>query len=166
MREQWGLAARTILAGWGKFVLPMAVPLLTGYLIETVLTMDPGPEARRELVKLSVGFSLLIVLLGVATYYRHALAQELASHLQHKLRRRLFHHIQRLGMSFFYRHHAGSLGSRVSSDITYAGVVVDKGLIHLSMDGLSLLTMAIMMPLINPWLALLCSPSRASATPC
>lgn len=144
-KEQWHLAALTILAGWGKFMIPMGVPLLTGYLIDDVLLNPEGPESRMILLWLAL-FSLLgVTLLGIATYYRSTLAQKLASHMQHKLRRRLFHHIQRLGMNFFHRHHAGSLGSRVSSDITYAGVVVDKGLIQLSMDGVSMLTLLVVM---------------------
>lgn len=145
-REQWHLAALTILAGWGKFMIPMGVPILTGYLIDDVL-LNPaaGPESRWVLLRLAGYASIGVVLLGISTYYRSTLAQKLASHLQHKLRRRLFHHIQRLGMNFFHRHHAGSLGSRVSSDITYAGVVVDKGVIQLSMDGVSMLTLLVVM---------------------
>lgn len=156
LKQNWKPAVLTILAGWGKFVLPMGVPLITGHLIDRVLLMPPGPETREALLRLS-GISLgLLLLLGVATYYRSALAQQLASSLQHSLRQRLFHHIQRLSMRFFNRHHAGSLGSRVSSDITHAGVVVDKGLIQLSMDGFSLLTLGGVMLSINPWLACLC----------
>ncbi len=153
LREYWHLAALTILCGWGKFVLPMGLPLITGYLIDNVIPYPASPEARTELLRLGLFAAILIAIIAVATYFRTALAQKLASHLQHQLRRRLFHHIQRLGMSFFYRHHAGSLGSRVSSDITYAGVVVDKGLIQLSMDGVSLTTLAVVMFFINPVLA-------------
>lgn len=155
LREYWHLAALTIVCGWGKFVLPMGLPFITGHLIDNVIPYAAGPEARAELIRLGMISVVLIAVIAVATYFRTALAQKLASHLQHQLRRRLFHHIQRLGMSFFYRHHAGSLGSRVSSDITHAGVVVDKGLIQLSMDGVSLTTLSVVMFLINPLLAIL-----------
>lgn len=156
LKKNWKVAALTIVAGWGKFVLPMGVPLITGHLIDEVLLMPPGSATRMELYRLAGISAVFLLLLGVATYYRFALAQQLASSLQHSLRQRLFHHIQRLSMRFFNRHHAGSLGSRVSSDITYAGVVVDKGLIQLSMDGVSLLTLGGVMLYINPWLALIC----------
>jgi ABC-type multidrug transport system fused ATPase/permease subunit len=156
LKRQWKLAALTILAGWGKFALPMGVPLITGHLIDDVLLQPANADTRMDLLRLG-GISLvLLFFLGIAAYYRSALAQELASSLQHSLRQRMFYHIQRLSMRFFNRHHAGSLGSRVSSDITYAGVVVDKGLIQLSLDGLSLLTLGGVMLYINPWLALLC----------
>jgi len=153
LRENWHLALLTIVCGWGKFVLPMGLPIITGHLIDNVIPNAAGAEARAELLRIGLIAAVLIAVIAVATYFRTALAQKLASQLQHQLRRRLFHHIQRLGMSFFYRHHAGSLGSRVSSDITHAGVVVDKGLIQLSMDGVSLLTLAVVMFLINPLLA-------------
>ncbi len=156
LKKQWKLAALTILAGWGKFILPMGVPLITGHLIDKILLQPANADTRMDLLRLG-GISLvLLFFLGVSAYYRSRLAQELASNLQHNLRRRMFHHIQRLSMRFFNRHHAGSLGSRVSSDITYAGVVVDKGLIQLSLDGLSLLTLGGVMLYINPWLAMLC----------
>jgi len=156
LKNQWRLAALTILAGWGKFILPMGVPLITGHLIDDVLMQPANTETRMDLLRLGAVSVVLLFFLAIAAYYRSALAQELASNLQHNLRRRMFHHIQRLSMRFFNRHHAGSLGSRVSSDITYAGVVVDKGLIQLSLDGLSLLTLGGVMLFINPWLATLC----------
>ncbi|MCC5850997.1 MAG: ABC transporter ATP-binding protein [Verrucomicrobia bacterium] len=155
LKERWHLAALTIVAGWGKFVLPMGVPLLTGYLIDHVILQPAGPETRAIIYRLAVYSMCGIFTLAVATYFRSALAQELASHMQHTLRRKLFHHIQQLGMNFFHRQHAGSLGSRVSSDITHAGVVVDKGLIQLSMDGVSLITLFVVMMMNNVWLALL-----------
>jgi len=135
-------------------MFPMAVPMLTGYLIDDFLTQPVSPDTAVRLWQLA-GFSLVLVIcIGLSAYYRSALAQKLASMLQHHLRRRLFHHIQRLSMSFFARHHAGSLGSRVSSDITYAGMVVNQGLIQFSMDGVSLLTLTAVMLWINPVLAL------------
>ena len=145
LRAQWHLAFFTILSGWGKFILPMGVPLLTGFLIDELILREAGPETRRLIFQLGGLSALILALLAVCTYFRSALAQELASHIQHQLRRTLFHHIQQLGMNFFHRHHAGSLGSRVSSDITHAGVVVDKGLIQLSMDGVSLTTLFVVM---------------------
>jgi ABC-type multidrug transport system fused ATPase/permease subunit len=155
LKKHGHLAVLTIIAGWMKFMLPLGVPLLTGHLIDEVLLRPAGPETRAELLHLALYSSGLLLALAVATYYRSALAQQLASQLQHNLRRRLFHHIQRLGMSFFHRHHAGSLGSRVSSDISYAGIVVDKGLIQLSMDGVMLLTLAVIMVRINVPLTLI-----------
>jgi len=66
LKERWHLAALTIVAGWGKFMLPMGVPLLTGYMIDKVLLMPAGPETRRVLLGLG-GISLvLVVLLAVA----------------------------------------------------------------------------------------------------
>jgi subfamily B ATP-binding cassette protein MsbA len=96
----------------------------------------------------------LIAAIAVSAYFRSSLAQNLAARLQHHLRKRLFFHIQRLSMSFFQRHHAGALGSRVSSDIAHAGVVVDKGLIQLTMDGTAFILMAVIMVWMNPALAI------------
>jgi len=153
MLRHWRLAALCILAGWGKFILPMAVPLLTGFLIDDFLNQGVTDNTAMQLGWIAAGSLILVTLIGLSSFYRSALAQKLASILQHHLRRRLFHHIQRLSMAFFARNHAGSLGSRVSSDINYAGLVVNQGLIQFSMDGVSLLTLSVVMFLIHPLLA-------------
>jgi len=153
MLQNWRLAALCILSGWGKFILPMAVPLLTGYLIDDFLLQPVTEDTPKQLAWIAAGSLILVMLIGLSAFYRAALAQKLASILQHHLRRRLFHHIQRLSMAFFARNHAGSLGSRVSSDINYAGLVVNQGLIQFSMDGVSLLTLSAVMFWIQPLLA-------------
>lgn len=101
LKRQWKLAALTILAGWGKFVMPMGVPLITGHLIDDILLQPADANTGMDLLKLGAISVVLLMFLSVATYYRSALAQELASSLQHSLRQRMFYHIQRLSMRFF-----------------------------------------------------------------
>jgi subfamily B ATP-binding cassette protein MsbA len=67
----------------------------------------------------------------------------MAALVQHSLRQRLFHHIQRLSMEFFQRHHAGALGARVSSDIAAAGSLFDKGLVQYGLDGVFFAVMSV-----------------------
>lgn len=155
LRQHWGLAAATIFSGWGKFILPMGVPLLMQHLIDRVLD-HPGPEADRTMLLAAVVGVVLIAVVAVAVYFRTSCSQRLAAALQHRLRRRLFHHIQRLSMPFFHRHHAGALGSRVSSDINHAGVVVEKGILQTSMDGPAFLVNGGLMWFYHPPLATVC----------
>ena len=156
LKFNWKLAVGTILCGWTKFTLPMGVPLITGHLIDHVLLQAPDDQTGTVLLQMAGLALILVTAVCITTYYRFALAHQLASSLQHHLRKRLFIHIQRLSMQFFNRHHAGSLGSRVSSDITYAGVVVERGLIQMSLDGLSMLTVGGYMLYVNPLLAVVC----------
>ena len=71
LKRQWKLAALTILAGWGKFVLPMGVPLITGHLIDNILLQPADATTRMDLLQLG-GLSAvflvaaLIAVLGMA----------------------------------------------------------------------------------------------------
>lgn len=70
--------------------------LITGHLIDDVLYQPANAAPRMDLIRLGAVSVVLLFFLGVAAYFRSRLAQELASNLQHNLRRRMFHHIQRL----------------------------------------------------------------------
>ncbi len=137
LRRTRGLIAVTVVGGWGKFFLPLVVPWATAGLIDVVLPAALAGD--RDSAMGSLGLytgvcAMAVVALFVATYYRHAYATRVSAYAQHLLRRRLFHHVQRLSMSFFQRHHAGALGARVSGDITQAGALLDRGLIQYLMD--------------------------------
>ena len=56
LKRQWKLAALTILAGWGKFALPMGVPLITGHLIDDVLLQPANADTRMDLLRLGGAF--------------------------------------------------------------------------------------------------------------
>ncbi|MFW5882721.1 MAG: ABC transporter ATP-binding protein [Planctomycetota bacterium] len=145
-----------ILTGWGKFLLPLLIPWLAKQVVDQVITdVDDSAQALHDLqIYAAIGFTA-VLLVGIATYYRHFLAASLRARVQHHLRKQLFHHIQRLSMRFFAHHHSGSLGSRVSKDITHAGLIVDKGIIQLSMDLVSFLVCAILLVSMNWILALI-----------
>jgi len=135
LRRLRGLIALTILAGWGKFVLPLAIPLITGYIFDRLIDGAADPAVRNRQLMICAGLTAATLgLMGVATYFRSALSQRLAALFQYRLRKRMFFHIQRLSMGFFSQHHAGSLGSRVSSDINHAAVLINKGIVQWAMD--------------------------------
>lgn len=159
-KRHWRLLVATIVAGWGKFLLPALLPILTAVVVDRLLApaviAEVGAEALlAELMWYAVGAAVVVALVGVSTYYRHALAQRFAARLQHHLRKQLFSHIQHLSMSFFHRHHAGALGARVSSDITHAGVVVERGVIQVGMDLTASLVIGALMVWTHPTLSLI-----------
>jgi ABC-type multidrug transport system fused ATPase/permease subunit len=139
LRRRWTLLLGTFFGGWGKFFLPMIVPLLTASLIDDeILPRLQSPQAAAEATSIllwyGAAFAGILIFTAIFTWFRHVCSIRLVAGVQYALRRRVFHHIQRLSLSFFHRHHAGSLGSRVSSDINYAGIVVDRGVVQLGID--------------------------------
>ncbi len=152
------LLMATILAGWGKFLVPLAIPVIVAKVLDHVLTAEVIAAGDVSVIQGdlvwygSVCFAVIIAA-SIAAYFRSTLAQQMAARIQHSLRRRLFTHLQRLSMAFFQRHHAGSLGSRVSSDITHAGTLIDKGIVQYAMDGVQFIVVVILMLTTHVWLA-------------
>ena len=145
------LVIGTVVAGWAKFLLPLAVPWATGRVVDLVLGQSKLTPSERldELTYVTVILLVSTVLLGIASYFRHIWAVRTVATVQHLLRRRLFHHIQRLSMGFFQRHHSGALGARVSSDIAQAGSLLDRGLIMYAMDLVFFVTASVVLLIIN-----------------
>ncbi|MDA3960221.1 MAG: ABC transporter ATP-binding protein, partial [Planctomycetota bacterium] len=153
LRRYWRLVTLSICAGWGKFILPLAIPAITGAVIDLLLATELPLDQRLDQLGQYALITLAVLLgIGVATYFRSALAQRLTALVQYSLRKRLFRHIQYLSMGFFQRHHAGSLGSRVSSDINHAGVLINKGIIQWAMDAPLFIAIAAYMISIQPTL--------------
>jgi ABC-type multidrug transport system fused ATPase/permease subunit len=130
------------------------IPWLTGSIIDNLLSPQAlsnldAPQLVQEL--LIYGVIGVVVIIGHATVtnIRARAGAALSAFIQHYLRRQLFAHLQRLSLNFFQKHHAGSLGSRVSSDIAHIGAVVDRGIILLIMDGVTLVVLLIIMALSN-----------------
>jgi len=158
LRRHWHLAALTFLAGWGKFMLPLAIPFAGKQVVDGVLIAGADLPTAERLSQLYFWLGVTVVAIAtcaVATYFRSALGARLSATVQHTLRRRLFSHLQRLSMSFFSRHHAGSLGSRVSSDITHSAMVIDKGFLTMLMDAMTISVVAVVLFWVNWWLALI-----------
>ena len=155
----------TVLCGWGKFFIPLVIPWIIGHLIDRVLRPGLSPAEAGPLLLEYAGIAALAVgLTAIASYWRHVLAQLIQSEVQHRLRSRLFHHLQRLSMAFFQRHHAGALGARVSSDISAAGALFDKGVVNYAMDIALFLVMSLWLATVSWQLMLVaCVPLGITA---
>lgn len=150
LRKNLLLLFFTIFAGWGKFMLPLVVGYAAKVVIDSVAHAELDNEARLATLGTWVGLSFAAMVgCGIATYFRSAWGQKLSARVQHALRRRLFHHLQRLGMEFFAKHHAGALGARVSSDIQHVAMVIDRGLITMCMDVATIILIAVILGMTN-----------------
>jgi ATP-binding cassette, subfamily B, putative efflux pump len=156
VRPQLALVISAALMGVGKFTLPLAFPFAFKYVVDVLLITQPKPDhidrivdgwciavarlfglgttAQGKLAALSMVMLLIYVLQSFVSYFRNYWAGIAGNRLIFGLRSRLYAHLQRLPHSFFDRHPAGAIVSRVLNDVTQASDLVNSTLIDVWTD--------------------------------
>jgi ATP-binding cassette, subfamily B, putative efflux pump len=156
VRPQLTLVVSAALMGVGKFTLPLAFPFAFKYVVDVLLAAHPKPDrvdsiidgwcvgvahllgltatAQGKLAALSIVMLLIYVLQSIVSYFRNYWAGIAGNRLIFGLRSRLYAHLQQLPHSFFDRHPAGAIVSRVLNDVTQASELVNSTLIDVWTD--------------------------------
>ena len=156
VRPQLTLVISAALMGVGKFTLPLAFPFAFKYVVDVLLVAQPKPDhidrivdgwcvgvaglfglgttAQGKLAALSMVMLLIYLLQSVVSFFRNYWAGVAGNRLIFGLRGRLYAHLQRLPHSFFDRHPAGAIVSRVLNDVTQASDLVNSTLIDVWTD--------------------------------
>jgi ATP-binding cassette, subfamily B, putative efflux pump len=156
VRPQLRLVVLAALMGVGKFTLPLAFPFAFKYVVDVLLASKPTPDridlvidrwcsglahtvgfgatAQGKLAVLSIVMLLIYVLQAAVSYFRNYWAGIAGNRLIFGLRTELYAHLQRLPHSFFDRHPAGAIVSRVLNDVTQASDLVNSTLIDVWTD--------------------------------
>jgi ATP-binding cassette, subfamily B, putative efflux pump len=156
VRPQLALVISAALMGVGKFTLPLAFPFAFKYVVDVLLVSQPKPDhidliidrwcigfahltgmsatAQGKLAALSLVMLLIYVMQSAVSYFRNYWAGIAGNRLIFGLRSRLYAHLQRLPHSFFDRHPAGAIVSRVLNDVTQASDLVNSTLIDVWTD--------------------------------
>jgi len=112
-----------------------------------------GPTFGRE--KLGVlNFAALAVIViatvgAISSYIENYLTVNVGQRIMHDLRRTLYHHIQRLSLSFYDKVKTGDLISRVTSDIGAIQDFISSALLGILVDVLTLIGMLSVMFYLN-----------------
>jgi ATP-binding cassette, subfamily B, putative efflux pump len=156
VRPQLKLVVSAALMGVGKFTLPLAFPFAFKYVVDVLLSSQPKPDHidrvidgwctsvahlmglaatnQDKLAALSVVMLLIYVIQAAVSYFRNYWAGIAGNRLIFGLRSRLYAHLQRLPHSFFDRHPAGAIVSRILNDVTQASDLVNSTLIDVWTD--------------------------------
>ncbi len=160
VRPHLWLVAGGSLGGVLKFVLPLAYPLASKYVIDVLLLPQPKldrydgaidrwavafthafgmrGDSYGKLEALGIALTAIFLLQSIATYYRNYWASSAGHRLIFDLRYALYLHMQRLSHSFFDRSTSGGIVSRFTSDISLAQNFVGSAMINIWMDSASL----------------------------
>lgn len=151
-----------------SFLAPHRLPLLGALALAVVETLalqagplitqvaiDDGIAAanRSLLVWLTVLYLVTVIVGAVSTWARISVTGRVGSRLTYHVRVRVFTHLQRLSLEYFTREKAGVLMSRMTSDLEALHQLFNEGLVNLVVQGLTLLTVTVILFVINPLLA-------------
>ena len=108
-------------------VFPFLYPWVLGKVLDGPAIRGDMPELRKWIL-----FYCLFVAVHASTLFtRFLLGQRLSIETAHRLRLRVFAHLQKLPISFFQRNPIGSLITRLTSDVENFGSMFSEGFLEL-----------------------------------
>lgn len=131
-----------------------AVRLAQPWLLKLAIDRHIVAGQTEGLPLLALWFLLLIIGESLLTYLEVWLLQQVGQRVMHDLRMELFGHVQRLPASFFDRTPAGSLVTRLTSDVEVLGEMFAAGIITIVGDVLVLVGIVGIMLWMNAALSL------------
>ena len=121
---RWRVAAAVAVLIAGSS-LELVGPWLTKIAIDNAI---PAGDARL-LAWLAVAYVVSLVLAFALSYAQTLLTTWLGQRIMYDLRRETFHHLQRLGLSFFDRNPVGRLMTRVTNDVETLNEFFSSGIV-------------------------------------
>jgi len=153
------LTAHPGLLGWSAFlVLVVAITSQLGpKLTELAINdgMSPGHHSI-AVVAAAAGAYLVIVFLGALAQRSQVRASgRLAARVMHRLRIRVFRHLQRLSLDFYTEEKAGVVMTRMTSDIENLQQLLQDGLSQFALQALTMIVITVILFSMSAVLALI-----------
>lgn len=136
----WHIVA-TVIIGILKFAIPLLIPLILKYVIDTIIQGDMAQAEKLNHLFILMGISFIVFLIirPPIEYYRQYLAQYVASKILYNIRDRLFDHLQRLSLRYYANTKTGEIISRVIHDVEQTKTFVVTGLMNVWLDTVTIL---------------------------
>jgi ATP-binding cassette, subfamily B, putative efflux pump len=136
-----GMIVLAVIGGMVKFLVPLAVPQITRYLIDDVYLNEALSVTSRGHILLFCVASMIAVYAFVwapFTYMRHYFSAKAGHRSVFDLRCELYDHILRMHAAFFDEKRSGGIVSRLIGDVAQAQNLVGTALTNVWMDAMSL----------------------------
>lgn len=162
-RHRPGVSLRRVLAARRGQVLLTAVLVVVETLslqsapLLSQVGIDRGiiDGSRAALLAAGLGAIAAVLVTGVATAARVAVAGRMAAGVMCDLRIRVFDHLQRLSLGYYVTEKAGVIMSRMTSDIEQLQQLLQESLVQFGVQGLTVVAVTVVLFLYNPGLALI-----------
>jgi len=149
-------------------IMGLATPWPLKIIIDNVIGQRPLPDwltwmantssGKKELSLAAVAVigTVIITALGsLASYINSYFTESVAQNVANDLRRRMYHHLQRLSLSFYDSHQIGKVLSTITSDVSTIQDFASSSILSILVDSLTIIGMLVLMFYLNWDFALL-----------
>jgi ABC-type multidrug transport system fused ATPase/permease subunit len=113
---------------------------LPGWL-QWIDSLFPGENKMQLATLAAVGFVLIAALGSFATMIENYYNEKVSQHIANDLRRKLYHHLQNLSLSYYDSHQTGKLLSTITADVSTIQDFASSTLLTILVDALSIVGM-------------------------
>ncbi|HJX88861.1 MAG TPA: ABC transporter ATP-binding protein [Pyrinomonadaceae bacterium] len=158
LKPHWMMLTIAFIAVLGETSTDLLAPWPLKVVFDYVLATKPMPRWMSEMFSSTFGlekmailkvavFSLIIIAVvgAISTYVEKYFTTSVGQWVMHDLRRALYHHIQRLSLSYHDQKRTGELIATVTGDIDAIQDFVSQALLGIVVDVLTLLGMLMVM---------------------
>jgi ABC-type multidrug transport system fused ATPase/permease subunit len=89
----------------------------------------------------AIGLILIALIGGIAGYIDNYFTESVAQYVANDLRQKVYHHLQRLSLSYYDSHQIGNILSTITSDVSTIQSFASSALLSILIDGLTILGM-------------------------
>ncbi|AKG74470.1 ABC transporter ATP-binding protein [Salinicoccus halodurans] len=151
------LIVLTIIIGILKFGIPLLLPLLIKYVIDSIILAEGLTVEDRVnmLIRILLIFSFIFVIIRPPVeYFRQYLAQWTSNKILYDIRKKMYGHLQMLSAKFYSNSKVGEIISRVINDVEQTKDFIMTGLMNVWLDLVTIIIALIIMFSLNGELTL------------
>src|SRR5699024_2084617 len=142
------LIVLTIIIGILKFGIPLLLPLLIKYVIDSIILADglTVEDQVNMLIRVLLIFSFIFVVIRPPVeYYRQYLAQWTSNKILYDIRKKMYGHLQMLSAKFYSNSKVGEIISRVINDVEQTKDFIMTGLMNVWLDLVTIIIALVIM---------------------
>lgn len=136
VKPYWKLVLATLLIGVIKFGIPLTLPLILKYVVDSIIlkNLPLGQKILHLTYVISASSILFVVVRYPVEYYRQYFAQQITSKILYDIRAQLYEHLQKLSLRFYQNSKTGEIISRVMNDVEQTKSIVETGMMNIWLD--------------------------------
>lgn len=136
VKPYWRLVLITVLIGIFKFGIPLTLPLLLKYVVDSLLLGSFTQNDKIVQLGFIIGgaFVLFVIIRYPIEYYRQYFAQLITNRILFDIRNRLYDHIHKLSLRYYQNHKVGEIISRMMNDVEQTKSLVETGMMNIWLD--------------------------------